>query len=96
MNSYQRKLAWLRSKSQRKQQRSGSFQLIRFGQIPLLHKVRRRKIASEAKKYDPFTHCFVLFAFLAAAFVSICRLQQYKVLGGYFQPLSRFLGLNFA
>jgi hypothetical protein len=37
-NSYQQKLAWLRSKSQRKQQRSGSFQLIRFGQIPLLHK----------------------------------------------------------
>jgi hypothetical protein len=48
MNSYQQKLAW--SKSQRKQQRSASFQLIRFGQIPLLHMLRRRKITSEAKK----------------------------------------------
>jgi hypothetical protein len=48
-NSYQQKLAWLRSKSQRKQQRSASFQLIRFGQI-LLHTLRRRKIASEANK----------------------------------------------
>jgi hypothetical protein len=35
-------------------------------------------------------------AFHAAAFASICHLQQYKVLGGYVKPLSRFWGLNFA
>jgi hypothetical protein len=34
----------------RKQQRSGSFQLIRFGQIPLLHKLRRQKITSKANE----------------------------------------------
>jgi hypothetical protein len=35
------------------------------------------------KNNDPFTHCFVCFAFLTAAFVLMCNSQQHKMLGGY-------------
>jgi hypothetical protein len=45
------------------------------------------------EKYDPFTICFVYFAFLTTAFAMICDLQQYyDVLGGYLAPRSIFWG----
>jgi hypothetical protein len=45
------------------------------------------------EKYDPFTHCFVFLAFLAAAASAlICHLQQYEVLGGLFPTTFKIFG----